>query len=181
MALQNGLDAAIINPNADAMMRSFFAYRALYAKDDNCTDYIDHYAGVTEVKQPKSTENMPLSSAIEHGLREVAFGAAAELLKTREPLAVINEELVPALDRVGKGFESGRVFLPQLLMLSLIHIFVIILRSESKESSSILGNFSDKSSAMMPKRAPKSKRASSVGSPVRFSPEIEASLQSTMP
>ena len=116
MALQNGLDAAIINPNADAMMRSFFAYRALYAKDDNCTDYIDHYAGVTEVKQPKSTENMPLSSAIEHGLREVAFGAAAELLKTREPLAVINEELVPALDRVGKGFESGRVFLPQLLM-----------------------------------------------------------------
>ena len=41
---------------------------------------------------------------------------AAELLKTLEPLEIINQYLIPALDEVGKGFEKGTVFLPQLLM-----------------------------------------------------------------
>ena len=38
------------------------------------------------------------------------------LLETKEPLGIIDEELIPALDLVGKGFEQGTVFLPQLLM-----------------------------------------------------------------
>ena len=33
-----------------------------------------------------------------------------------QPLELVNTELIPALDRVGKGFEAGTVFLPQLLM-----------------------------------------------------------------
>ena len=57
-----------------------------------------------------------LSAAIERGLREEAHRAVGELLETREPLDVINAEMIPALDRVGKGFEAGTIFLPQLLM-----------------------------------------------------------------
>ena len=57
-----------------------------------------------------------LSAAIERGLREEAHRAVGELLETREPLDVINTEMIPALDRVGKGFEAGTIFLPQLLM-----------------------------------------------------------------
>ena len=34
----------------------------------------------------------------------------------QKPLDIINQELIPALDKVGKGFEKGTVFLPQLLM-----------------------------------------------------------------
>ena len=56
-----------------------------------------------------------LSAAIERGLRR-AHQAVGELLETREPLDVINTEMIPALDRVGKGFEAGTIFLPQLLM-----------------------------------------------------------------
>ena len=57
-----------------------------------------------------------LSAAIERGLREEAHRAVGELLENREPLDVINTEMIPALDRVGKGFEAGTIFLPQLLM-----------------------------------------------------------------
>ena len=57
-----------------------------------------------------------LAESIERGLKESAHQAVTELLKTLEPLVIINEEMIPALDRVGKGFEKGTVFLPQLLM-----------------------------------------------------------------
>lgn len=57
-----------------------------------------------------------LEHAIIKGLKEQAGHIAAELVKTVEPLTLINEQLVPALDTVGKGFEAGTVFLPQLLM-----------------------------------------------------------------
>ena len=57
-----------------------------------------------------------LGECVERGMKEAAAEAMREGLKTRDGLAMINEELIPALDRVGKGFESGTMFLPQLLM-----------------------------------------------------------------
>ena len=116
MAMQNGLDAGIINPNADSMMRAYYAYRALAGLDNNCMDYIQHYSGqtTTTVSTPSST--ISLSTAIEKGLKERAKEAAEEKLQNTEPLALINQELIPALDHVGKGFEKGTIFLPQLLM-----------------------------------------------------------------
>ena len=54
--------------------------------------------------------------AVIKGLKESAHAAAQELLKTMEPLEIINKLLVPALDVVGKEFEQGTLFLPQLLM-----------------------------------------------------------------
>lgn len=59
---------------------------------------------------------MTLKTAIEKGLKEEAHHITAELVKDKAPLDIINEELIPALDQVGKGFEKGTVFLPQLLM-----------------------------------------------------------------
>lgn len=119
MAMQNGLDAAIVNPNSEGMLRSYYAYRALAGIDEQCMDYISYYGGqktsaVAKVEGGK--EDINLCMAIEGGLKERAREAAAEMVQTVAPLTIINEELVPALDRVGKGFEKGTIFLPQLLM-----------------------------------------------------------------
>lgn len=65
-------------------------------------------------RQPKA--ELTLKEAIEKGLKEEAHHATGELLKEQAPLEIINEHLIPALDTVGKGFEKGTVFLPQLLM-----------------------------------------------------------------
>lgn len=59
---------------------------------------------------------LTLKEALEKGLKEEAHHATGELLKEQAPLDIINAHLIPALDSVGKGFEKGTVFLPQLLM-----------------------------------------------------------------
>lgn len=119
MALQRGLDAAIINPKSRAMMTSYYAYNALAGKDPNCAEYIASFADA-QIPVPAQTaaqgEVMSLEKAVERGMKEAAAAACEELIKTEEPLAIINNRLIPVLDTVGKGFEAGTVFLPQLLM-----------------------------------------------------------------
>ncbi|MDF2888238.1 MAG: homocysteine S-methyltransferase [Lacrimispora sp.] len=128
MALQNGLSAAIINPNSEAMMRSYYSYRVLADLDPQCSNYISIYSGnvavLGEVKrqtgdQKTAGENgkdLTLRESIKKGLKDRAYAAVSELLENNEPLTIISEEMIPALDEVGKGFEKGTVFLPQLLM-----------------------------------------------------------------
>ena len=134
MALSAGLSAGIVNPLSDEMMSAYRAYRALTARDSNCAEWIAHAekletspARVVAVKSPRSidnpampngaTEERPLASAIRHGLKaDAASLAKAAIANGAAPLEIVNDEIVPALEVVGKGFESGRVFLPQLLM-----------------------------------------------------------------
>lgn len=118
MAMQNGLSAGIINPSSEDMMKSWYAYHALMNLDKNCEQFIAHYAqDVSTVSAPaaKSGE-MSLGTAIEKGLKDEALQITRTLVKEHAPLDIINTWLIPALDHVGKGFEKGTVFLPQLLM-----------------------------------------------------------------
>ena len=118
MAMFNGLSAGIINPSSEDMMKSYYAYHALMNLDKNCETYISQYAQspVPVQKTPAAGENMQLDTAIEKGLKEEAGHITSTLVKEKKPLDIINEFLIPALDKVGKGFEKGTVFLPQLLM-----------------------------------------------------------------
>lgn len=118
MAMQNGLTAGIINPSSEDMMRSYYSYCALMNYDTNCEQYIAQYSGQNTVQVPLTAtgQQMDLKAAIEKGLKEEAYHTTVTLLQTEEPLAIINSYLIPALDTVGKGFEKGTVFLPQLLM-----------------------------------------------------------------
>ena len=117
MALQNGLSCAIINPNADVMMRAYRAFLALTDQDAQCAGYIAAYGNQpTVAPQAAADSAIPLGESIERGLQERAAQAAKAALQTVPPLELVNTELIPALDRVGKGFEAGTVFLPQLLM-----------------------------------------------------------------
>ena len=117
MALQNGLSCAIINPNSDAMMRAYRSFLALTGQDPQCAGYIAAYGSQPAAPQTAAAAaEMPLGESIERGLTGRAAEAAKAALQTVPPLELVNTELIPALDRVGKGFEKGTVFLPQLLM-----------------------------------------------------------------
>ena len=127
MAMMNGLSAGIINPSSEDMMKAWYAYHALMDFDPNCERYISRYsnapAGVpagkpgTPAQGPEgNTPGMHLAAAIEKGLRDDAHSITLQLTEEKAPLDIINEELIPALNRVGDGFEKGTVFLPQLLM-----------------------------------------------------------------
>lgn len=118
MALWQGLSAGIINPSSEAMMQSYRAYHALVGLDSNCEDYIAAYGQVSNQVSVQANQGaeMSLQEAIEKGLKEEAKQSTINHLETKEPLDIINDSLIPALDVVGKGFEKGTVFLPQLLM-----------------------------------------------------------------
>ena len=133
MALGAGLSAGIVNPLSADMMTAYRAYRALTGKDRTCGEWIDSFkdwtadarqptSGVrqspSDCRQPESgAAGSRLSDAIRHGLKaDAAAAAREELARGVAPLEVIDTGIVPALEVVGRGFESGSVFLPQLLM-----------------------------------------------------------------
>ena len=116
MAMYNGLSCGIVNPASEEMMKSFDAYHALMNYDINCECYIGKYSGQTTTVSTTQTGSMTLQMAIEKGVKDEARLITLEQVKTEQPLDIINTQLIPALDHVGKGFEKGTVFLPQLLM-----------------------------------------------------------------
>lgn len=129
MALARGLSAGIVNPLATDMMTAYRAFRALAAKDTACGEWIGAFkewtpsAGVSAsvgVRQsPLQAEGAEstLHAAIRRGLKvDAAAAACSALAGGASPLDVVNREIVPALEVVGKGFEEGTMFLPQLLM-----------------------------------------------------------------
>ena len=123
MALMSGLSAAIMNPLSPEMMKTYHAYRVLKGFDANCADYISFAEQLSgdAVLNPsvKNTDNgaeNSLRRAIIKGLKDQAGAICASLLRDREPLSVVQEEIIPALDAVGRDYEQGRVYLPGLLM-----------------------------------------------------------------
>ncbi len=124
-ALASGLSAAIMNPYSSEMMKTYHSYRALFGYDPNCAEYIEYTANHIETpavaKQPAAAavpENYKsaLQKAIIKGLRDEAGRITAELLNDIHPLDIVEKEIIPSLDIVGKGYEENRVYLPQLLM-----------------------------------------------------------------
>ena len=116
MALQKGLSAGIINPASKAMMQALDAYCALIGQDEGCVRYVERYGNAPVTPRESLEVQMDLQGAVVRGLCQQAEEAAKKALEHAQPLEVVNDMLVPALDEVGKGFAAKRVFLPQLLM-----------------------------------------------------------------
>ena len=125
VALTNGLSAAIMNPYSSEMMKTYHAYRALFGYDPNCGEYIEYMANHVETVQtakPAAVSKNPesyksaLQKAIIKGLKDEAGKLTSELLAEIPPLEIVEKEIIPSLDIVGKGYEENRVYLPQLLM-----------------------------------------------------------------
>lgn len=126
MAMQSGLDLPIMNPNLPAMMGAVCAYRLLSGYDRNGKDFIDKFSSEDIVVQTtaKKTDNSAAVSGTGEGIgHAVASGLKAECAEAAEkllsdgtdPMVIINEQLIPALDIAGEKFEKGQIFLPQLI------------------------------------------------------------------
>ncbi len=124
LALEKGLSAAIMNPYSVDMMKTYYAFKALKGLDENCAEYIRNAPSFT-IAAPiamqaaeKSIEEYKsaLQRAIVKGFKERSAELTKELLQTTAALLIVNEEIIPALNIVGEGFEKKTVYLPQLLM-----------------------------------------------------------------
>lgn len=132
-AMERGLSAAIMNPNSFDMLKAYYAFCALKGYDDRCVDYVEfatvdapkmvpavaNSTAATVTVSANATEDVksPLMQAIVKGVKEAAVNATKQVLSEgSEAFDVIQKEIIPALDVVGKGFEKKTIFLPQLLM-----------------------------------------------------------------
>ncbi|NRT76970.1 homocysteine S-methyltransferase family protein [Clostridium beijerinckii] len=127
LALANGLDLPIINPNVNGMTRVIDSYNVLYNYDKGAESYINNYANVELSREvtikgngaAKINSNIntvhDLKYIVVKGLKEEAKQATVELLKEKKELEIVNEYLIPALDMVGEKYEKGELFLPQLI------------------------------------------------------------------
>ncbi len=123
LALSCGLSAAIMNPHSQEMMRTYYSYNALCGFDDNCKKYISFASNDVQpvnaripAKQAPKQGSTALQQSIIKGLKDQAAKITAEMLLSADPLDIVKNDIIPALDIVGNGFEKNTVFLPQLLM-----------------------------------------------------------------
>ena len=138
MAMYAGLDLAIMNPSSEEMMAAVYAYNVLTNRDKQSGRYIARYAdqvpasaALAKAMQDKAASGVPaaaeaagpavsgpyapLMKAVEQGLKGEAAACTKALLAEKEPLELVDEALIPALDIVGIKYEKGKLFLPQLL------------------------------------------------------------------
>lgn len=117
LALAHGLDCPILNPNIRSMMNAVDAYNVLYNRDAGAAEYIRRHnaAASPAPAQEKPKQELTLADAVTGGLKEPAGELTRALLETMPPMEIINDILIPALDRVGDDFEKGTIFLPQLI------------------------------------------------------------------
>jgi len=119
MALTRGLSAAIMNPHSSEMMKTYYTYRTLEGLDENCADYIAFAEAASNVapQAQASADVMDLRCAIVRGLKDVAAALTQSRLASGEaPLSLVENEIIPALNTVGEGFENKTVYLPGLLI-----------------------------------------------------------------
>ncbi len=117
MALEEGLDLPIINPNIASMTGAVRAYRVLAGIDKNSVDFINEYNDVAVSPQAtEKTNETDVAAAIFGGLKNEGASIVKKLLEDKaDPMKIVNEMLIPALDRVGEDFEKNKIFLPQLI------------------------------------------------------------------
>ena len=132
MAMYAGLDLAIMNPSSEEMMAAVYAYNVLTNRDRQSTKYIERFAdrvpastalaqaakaapAASAAEAELTGPYAALMKAVEKGLKGDAAAHTRALLAEKQPLEVVDEALIPALDIVGAKYEKGTLFLPQLL------------------------------------------------------------------
>lgn len=114
LAMQAGLDLPIINPLDQELMGTIDAYNVLYYFDQESTHYISKQSQVQTI-QPAVTSAFSLEDMIIHGLKDEVQAKTKEVLQVHDAMDVINNMIIPALNKVGKDYEKNLIFLPQLI------------------------------------------------------------------
>lgn len=115
LAMENGLDLPIINPNISAMTDTVAAFKLLKGFDDGCQSFVERFAEVKSAPSQIAAATSDIFEAVSKGLKAEAKSITIGLLETKTELEIIDELLIPALDAVGERYEKGEIFLPQLM------------------------------------------------------------------
>ncbi len=123
MAIANGLTMAIANPSSDLMMNAAYASDLLLNKDHADLRYIDRMAKIKNdghivaagADQNKKETLDPYHCVLKGNKNSIITVVKERLSQGKAPGEIINDELIPAINEVGKLYEAQKYFLPQLI------------------------------------------------------------------
>lgn len=115
MALVKGLDAGIINTGSKDLMASLSASNVLLNVDKDAQTYLSLFQHNENIKNRDNKQELSLRDSIIKGLVEDTIIKVEQELMTREPLDIINNDIITTLNYIGNEFENKRIYLPQLI------------------------------------------------------------------
>ncbi len=141
LALACGLDGVIMNPYSEEMMKAYYTFNTLMGRDPVCEEYIAFANNNTEIKDDKRLADTTLEKAIIKGLKNEAKEITKALIINTPPLEIVNNHIIPALNKVGSDYEKGISYLPQLLMSAetATVAFEVVKENITKEDSTVKG------------------------------------------
>ncbi|MGL4913319.1 MAG: homocysteine S-methyltransferase family protein [Romboutsia sp.] len=119
LALGYGLDLPIVNPNEESIMEAINSFKVIQNIDKNCINYINQYSQIkvddNKYMQKESKNKISLDQVVQRGLKDEAKEITLMLLERHDENYILDKILIPALDKVGKTYDDGDIFLPQLI------------------------------------------------------------------
>ena len=126
LAMNAGMDSAIVDPTNKNMIGMIYATNALLERDEYCLDYIDKFkdkpaqeaALVAEAKEltPAEEKMQAVFKATENGKNKEIGKCVQEALDAGcDPTAILNDGMISAMAVVGENFKKEIIFVPQML------------------------------------------------------------------
>ena len=118
MALSYGLDAPITDPTIEGIVEHIKAFEVLNNSDIESNDYIN-YIGYKEIENTsvirEKNEKKDINNIIINGLKDEIEDATKKLLDEKDPMFIVDNYIIPSLDKVGNLYNDGVIYLPQLI------------------------------------------------------------------
>lgn len=126
LAMNAGMDSAIVDPTNKNMIGMIYATNALLERDEYCLDYIDKFKDkpaqeavpVAEAKEltPAEEKMQAVFKATENGKNKEIGKCVQEALDAGcDPTAILNDGMIGAMAVVGENFKKEIIFVPQML------------------------------------------------------------------
>lgn len=123
LAMNAGMDSAIVDPTNKNMIGMIYATNALLEKDDYCLNYIAKFGGRTEEaseeEKPQNAMDEKMRAvfkATENGKNKEIGQCVQEALDAGcDPTAILNDGMIGAMAVVGENFKKEIIFVPQML------------------------------------------------------------------
>ena len=124
LAMNAGMDSAIVDPTNKNMIGMIYAANALLEKDEYCLNYIAKFGARAEesaVEEEKPQNEMDekmraVFKATEAGKNKEIGQCVQEALDAGcDPTAILNDGMIGAMAVVGENFKKEIIFVPQML------------------------------------------------------------------
>ena len=123
LAMNAGMDSAIVDPTNKNMIGMIYATNALLERDEYCLQYIDKFGNKASEEAAQPAPASPLDEKMQKVFKLTQDGKNKEIGQAVQealdagcdPTAILNDAMIGAMAVVGANFKKEIIFVPQML------------------------------------------------------------------